>query len=200
MIETAQEARESMVCSAAASDAPPNVAESVLPWAEVPGGVVDGGEVVILAIKPSMWRPVFESAPWLVTTCLLSVILIWLDKPIPGLSLTSTAQLILLFGFVRLGIAIVRWVPTWHLLTNRRIIDIQGVRNPEATSCLLTDIRNTYLRTSGVEKPLALGSILFVSNREGQRPRAWRSIAKPEEVHMRIRRAIEQAIDQHGGA
>lgn len=198
MIQTAETTRESVAYSAAASDAPPNVAERVLPWAEVPGGVVDGGEIVILAIKPSMWRPVLESASWLVTSVLLSTVLIWLGKPIPGLSLTLTAQLVLLVGFARLGFAIVRWVPTWYLLTNRRIIDIQGVRNPQATSCLLTDIRNTYLRASTVERLLGLGSILFISNREGDRPRAWRSIGRADEVHARIRRAIEQAIDQHG--
>jgi hypothetical protein len=176
------------------------VAERALPWAAFPGGVVDGGEIVILAIKPSMWRPVLESAAWLVTSWLLAAVLTWFGRPIPGLSITATAQLVLLVGLARLAVAIVRWIPTWYVLTNRRIIDIQGARTPKATSCALIDIRNTYQRPTPVERQLALGTILFVSNRDGRQPRPWRSIAKPDEVHARIRRAIEHAIDQHGAA
>ena len=193
-------APSSVACAAAASDAPPSVAERALPWAAFPGGVVDGGEIVILAIKPSMWRPVLESAAWLVTSWLLAAVLTWFGRPIPGLSITATAQLVLLVGLARLAVAIVRWIPTWYVLTNRRIIDIQGARTPKATSCALIDIRNTYQRPTPVERQLALGTILFVSNRDGRQPRPWRSIAKPDEVHARIRRAIEHAIDQHGAA
>lgn len=199
MIETASKPRKPLAF-AAASEAPPTVGEAALPWAVLPGGVVDGGEIVILAIKPSMWKPVFESATWLVAACLLAAVLTKLGRPIPGLSLVSTAQLILLIGFARLGLAIFRWVPTWQVLTNRRIIDIHGVRAPEATSWMLIDIRNTYLRPSHAERLLGLGSILFVSKHDGEPPRAWRCIAKAEEVHARVRRAIEQAIDQHGSA
>jgi hypothetical protein len=199
MIETATDPRKS-VAFAAASEAPPTVSEATLPWAALPGGVVDGGEIVILAIKPSMWKPVFDSATWLVAACLMAAVLTRLGAALPGLSLTSTAQLVLLAGFARLGIAVFRWVPTWHVLTNRRIIDIHGVRAPAAVSCPLIDIRNTYLRPSPAEKLLGLGSILFISKHDGDQPRAWRCISRPDDVHARIRRAIEQAIDQHGAA
>ena len=198
MILVEPQPRSGVAFSAGASEAPPRVADHVLPWATLPGGVVDGGEIVLLAIKPSLWRPVFDSAPWLVTSALLAIALTWLGTPVPGLSLALTAQVVLLVGLGRLGVAVVRWVPTWYVLTNRRTLYIHGVRTPKVISCLLVKVRNTYLRRSVVERTAGLGSIIFVTDRSGESPQVWRSIPKPDEVHRRIRRAIEQAIDQFG--
>ena len=184
--------------SATASETPSRATDVAVGWTTLPGGVVDGGEIVLLAIKPSMWRPLFESTPWLVTCCVLAAGLAWLSRPIPGLPLTATVQVIVLVGFARLGLAVVRWVPRWYVLTNRRVLDIQGVRSPRIWSCLLIETRNTYLNVSTAERLTGLGTITFVTDHPGEPPCHWRSVAKPEEVHARIRRAIENAIDQQG--
>lgn len=183
------------LAAATMSDVPSRAARADALWAELPGGVVDGGELVLLAIKPSMWRPVFESAAWLAAACVTALALTRLERPLPGLSLALTTQLVLLIGLARLGIAVVRWVPTWYVLTNRRIMNIQGVRAPRISSCLLLDVRNTYLSRPHVERLVGLGTITFVSEHPAQSPPAWRSITSPDEVHTRIRRAIESAID-----
>ncbi len=178
------------------SEAPSRVSEVASRWTAVPGGVVDGGEIVILAIKPSLWRPVVDSAAWIVTALAFTTALLIMGKPIPGLSLTTSAQLVLLVALARLAVAILRWTTTWHLLTNRRIIDVHGVRAPIIRDCLLVRIRNTYLRSSIVERATALGTIIFVSDEPEHSPHAWYSIAGADEVHSKIRRAIENALDQ----
>lgn len=177
------------------AEAPSRAADVAAKWATIPGGIVDGGEIVLLAIKPSLWRTLMDSLPWLVTTAVLAMVLVRLRMPLPGLSLTLTAQLVVIIGMARLAFAIIRWVPSWYVLTNRRILDIQGVRAPRVWACLLVDIRNTYVHSSPAEKITGVGSITFVTDRADVLPRIWRSIAKPDEVHARIRRAIEQAID-----
>lgn len=187
-----------MPSGASMAEAPSGVSQAGTKWATLPGGVIAGGEIIIFAIKPSMWRPVFDSAPWLVTGFLLAVLLTMLRTPFPGLSLTATAEAALLLGFARLGYAVVRWVPTWYVLTNRRVIDIRGVRSPRIWSCALLDIRNTYVNASQPEKLAGLGSISFVTARKDEPPRTWRSIASPDEIHTRVRRAIENAIDEFG--
>ena len=178
------------------SDAPSRASDVASRWTTLPGGVIDGGEIVVLAIKPSLWRPVFDSAAVLVTSLLLAGVLTTLGIPLPGLSPATTAQLVLLVGFAGLGFAVVRWTTTWHVLTNRRIIDIHGVRTPRITACLLIHIRNTYLHISLAEKVTRIGTITFVTDEADRLPHVWRSIAHPEEVHTKIRRAIENAIDQ----
>ncbi len=87
--------------STAMADAPSNTCEAVATVAALPSGAIGGGEIVLLAIKPSMWRPVFESGSWLVTTIVLAVVLAALGQPIPGLSLAATSRLILLVGLAR---------------------------------------------------------------------------------------------------
>jgi len=180
------------------SDAPSRASEVTARWTTLPGGLIDGGEIVVLAIKPSLWRPVFDTAAWLAASAVLAVVLITLGIPLPGLSVTTTAQLVLLIGFTGLGLAVVRWTTTWHVLTNRRIIDIHGVRTPRIAACLLVNVRNTYLHTSVAEKVTRLGTITFVTDEVDRLPHLWRSIAHPEEVHTKIRRAIENAIDSVG--
>ena len=182
--------------AAAMSDAPSHVSDVAARWASLPGGVIDGGEIVVLAIKPSLWRAVFDSAAWLVTSALLAVTMTTLDVSLPGLSATVTAQIVLLVGLARLGYALVRWTTTWHVLTNRRIIDIHGVRTAHIAACLLVRVRNTYVHVSAAEKMTALGTITFVTDEPDHPPHVWRSIAHCEEVHAKIRRAIENAIDQ----
>jgi len=185
--------------SVAMAEAPSPAAQVAKKWSAIPGGIVDGGEIVLLAIKPSLWRTVIDSLPWLITTVAVAVILTASRTPIPGFSPSVTAQLLLMIGVGRLAFAVVRWVPSWYVLTNRRVIDIQGVRMPRVWACLLVDVRNTYLNASPAEKIASVGSITFVTNRADELPRVWRSVAEPEEVHARIRRAIENAIDQFGG-
>jgi hypothetical protein len=180
------------------AEAPSGVSQVTTKWGTLPGGLIAGGEIIVFAIKPSMWRPVFVSAPWLVVTCLLALALTLLGTPFPGLSLTLTAEAVLLVGLARLGFAVIRWIPRWYVLTNRRVIDICGVRSPRIWFCALIDVRNTYLDVPPAERITGLGSISFVTDHPDEPPRIWRSIAKPNEIHARIRQAIENAIDEFG--
>jgi len=182
--------------TATMSDAPSRASDVAARWTTLPGGVIDGGEIVILAIKPSLWRPVFDSAVWLAISAMFAVTLTMIGLPLSGLSPATTAQLVILIGFTGLGFALVRWTTTWHVLTNRRIIDIHGVRTPRIAACLLVHVRNTYLHASVPEKVTRIGTITFVTDEADRLPHLWRSIAHPDEVHAKIRRAIENAIDQ----
>jgi len=182
--------------AAAMSDAPSQATGVAARWTTLPGGLIDGGEIVVLAIKPSLWRPVFDSVGWLAVCAVFAVTSTMIGLRLPGLSPATTAQLVVLIGFTGLGLAVVRWTTTWHVLTNRRIIDIHGVRTPRIAACLLIHVRNTYLHTSMPEKLTRLGTITFVTDETDRLPHLWRSIAHPDEVHAKIRRAIENAIDQ----
>lgn len=182
--------------AAAMSDAPSHVSDVTARWTTLPGGLIDGGEIVVLAIKPSLWRPVFDSAFWLAACAVFAVTSTMIGLRLPGLSPATSAQLVLLIGFTGLGLSVVRWTTTWHVLTNRRIIDIHGIRTPRIAACLLIHVRNTYLHTSVPEKVTRLGTITFVTDEVDRLPHLWRSIAHPDEIHAKIRRAIENAIDQ----
>ncbi|MFQ5414004.1 MAG: PH domain-containing protein [Phycisphaerae bacterium] len=183
--------------AAATAEAPPSVSAVRDVATTLPAGVIDGGEIVILAIKPSLWRTGFDAAPWLVATGLLAGGVAWFDKALPGLSTAVTVQVAVVIGLARLALAVMRWVPQWHVLTNRRIIDIHGIRTPRITACPLVHVRNTYVGASLPERITRLGTITFVTREPDRPPSFWRSIHAPHAVHDRIRRAVENAIDNN---
>ncbi len=187
--------------SAAMSEAPSRASEVAgevaAAWLQLPGGVVNDSEIVILAIKPAMLRPLIDSFPWIVVTTVIASAMAWTGATFGTLSSAVSVQLVLLIGVARFILAVVRWAPSWYVLTNRRVLTIEGVRKPRITSCPLLDIRNTYLESDLVERMTQLGSIRFVSDKPDRKTRNWRTIAQPNEVHRQIRRAIENAIDQH---
>lgn len=190
----------STTCAAVTPEAGTANADVTQALSRIPGGVVDGGEMVLLAIKPSMWRPLFESGWWLAFTALAAVAIVSLAQPIPGLSIAASLQIALAVGFGRLALAILRWVPRWYVLTNRRVLDIAGIREPRIWSCPLIEVRNTYLAASTAENLAGVGTVTFVTEHAHLPPRLWKSINQPQEVHARIRRAIEHAIDHHDTA
>jgi len=195
---TAQLRSSAVYSAAAASESPPRAQELPAEWSALPGGVIDGGEIVLMAIKPSMWRPLFDSMPWLITVGVFAVGILILRTPLLGMSVSMSAQVVLAIGFLRVAFAIVRWIATWYVLTNRRIMDVRGARAPRITSFALIEIRNTYLNATAPERLVRIGTITFVSKHADGQPHFWESVARPEEVHAKIRRAIENALDQYG--
>ncbi len=179
--------------SAAATEAPPRTADVRTAWTTLPGGVVDGGEIVILAIKPSMWRLLFDCAPWLVMCVALAGVMTGLRTPLPGLSLTGSAQVMLLIGFTRIAFSIVRWIPSWYVLTNRRIIAVRGVRAPRIRACPLIDVCDTFLHATTPERMAGLGTITFKLDRSDEPSQVWQSIQQPDEVYAKVRQTIDNA-------
>jgi len=199
MLETLVQVRPPRVLAVVtASDAPPRSADIPAEWPDLPSGVIDGGEIVLMAIKPSVWSPVLEALPWLLSTAGFSALILVLRLALPGLTPSGSAQLVLAIGFVRLLVGIVRWVATWYVLTNRRILDVRGARSPRIGAMPLVDIRNTYVKASATERLVGVASISLVSKRAGDPHRMWEFVPKPELVHAKIRRAIEHALDQYG--
>ncbi len=200
MISTLVKNRWGTMYNAAMSEAPSRASEVAgevaAAWLQLPGGVVNDSEIVILAIQPSILRPLIDSFPWIVLTTVIAGTMAWSGATLGSLSQTVSAQLVLFIGVARFILAVLRWAPSWYVLTNRRILSIEGVRKPRIASCPLLDIRNTYLESDIIERLTQLGSIRFVSDKPQHKMQTWRSIAQPIEVHRQIRRAIENAIDQ----
>ncbi len=186
--------------AASASTAPPAAREAPSAWLATPSDVVDGGEIILMAIKPSVWRPVSEALPILAGCGLLAIVVAVLSTPVPGLSTSGSMQFLAAVGVIVTAVSFARWALTWYVLTNRRVLDIQGLWAPRIWSCALLDVRNTYLGATKTETSTSTGTITFVTQRDEEPPRQWCFVAKPDEMHAKIRRAIEEAIDHHGGA
>jgi len=163
----------------------------------VPGYLLHGGEIVILALKPSLWFLVLVSVRWLLAAALVILLAPWFVKFYPAFSDRVLTQSALTITAIRLIIALLQWSSRLYVLTNRRVMSCRGVTQVRIFEAPLVEIRNTYVNIRGIEKFCDVGSIGF-SLKESKRVDAWwDQISKPHDIHDQVRRAIEKALDSH---
>lgn len=183
---------------ATATDAPPAQSRvAAAASAALPREVIDGGEIIILAIKPSMWRPLFDAGPWLVTCAAIASLMLWAGASIPGLPHVASVQIVLLVGLARLGVAIARWIPRWYVLTNRRVMHIRGVRAPQVDYILLSRVASLCMHRTFAEAAAGLATLRMTAENGIPSRLEWRSIASPQAVHDRVMQAIQEARGPH---
>jgi len=159
----------------------------------LPANLLDGGEIVILAVKPSLWFVVFTSIRWL--AAMIAVILLagWWGHQIPFVKPHMVVQAAAALGAARVGFALLQWVARLYVLTNRRVLRLMGILNIDLFECPLTKIQNTYLTLAWYERLTGLGTISFATAGTGGIEASWAHINRPLEVHERVRSAIHRA-------
>ncbi len=158
--------------------------------------IIDGGETVLLAIKPSLWFVLFDSARWIFLGGTLLLISIFSSFQVAGISRQTIGQIGAAIIIIRTGMAFLRWVSRFYILTNRRVMRVRGVFKVDILSCPLLSIRRTEITIGPHERMTRLGTILFASDEVPCDDFHWFQINKVEEVHERIRRAINRASDE----
>ncbi len=160
----------------------------------VPAHLLDGGEIVILAIKPSLWFVPLTSARWILLGIglLLAANISWVSPHVAGY--LRMAGYLGVAG--RLGWAMLQWVSRLYVLTNRRVMRLRGVFNVELFQCELTRVQSLVLSASLPERLARSGTILIqtagaLGSVGGSA--AWRIIPRPLEVHQKLNDAIRRA-------
>lgn len=165
-----------------------------VPRAELlPAHLLDGDEIVILALKPSLWFIVFTSARWTAAMGLVILLADWLNDQIPALSMPVIVRGALVLAGMRIGFALLQWVSRLYVLTNRRIMRLRGIFNVDLFECQLTRIQNTYLTLAWYERLAGLGTISFATAGTGGIEVSWINVNNPLELHERVRTAIHRA-------
>lgn len=167
--------------------------------AVVPEHLLDGGEIVILAIKPSMWFVPLVSARWILAGIGLMALGMseWSPPEFQWYFLRAGAWAAVL----RIGWAILEWVSTLYVLTNHRLMRIRGVFHVELFECRLKKIQNMYLSLTLAERLTRTGTLVFMTAAAaGGGSAMWRIVARPLEVHEQVVAAIRKAQDRNGGA
>ena len=158
--------------------------------------VLDGGEIVLCALKPSMWYLGLVSVRWLAGAAVIILL-----APLLFQARSATAEILtqaaLLVTAVRLILALLQWSSRFYVLTNRRVMCFRGLMQVSLLESPLVQIRNTYVNASPVERICKVGSIGFSLQGGKQVDVWWEQISDPYTIHERIRRAIENALDNH---
>ncbi|MFQ5429618.1 MAG: PH domain-containing protein [Phycisphaerae bacterium] len=157
----------------------------------VPSHLLDGGEVVHFAIKPSAWFIPLESAWWLGAAALIAALSRTnvVSPPYHG----YLVQLAVLLAGLKLGWTTLEWVSRLYVLTNRRVMSIRGVFRVEMFECALDRIQNTFLTLSPGERVCRVGTVTVQTAAAPTGTGSWRMVSRPLEVHEQLREAITRA-------
>lgn len=167
----------------------PLVLEDVLP-----ANLLDGGEIVEFAIKPSLWYVPIMSVRWLAFAAVLAI-LAWANLVNFSYESYLYRAAILIAG-ARLAWGCLEWSSHLYVLTNRRVMRLHGVFRVELFECGLHRIQNTYLTLSFLERLMRIGTVTMqtaAATDGGSGTVSWRCVARPLEVHHRLREAILRA-------
>lgn len=159
--------------------------------------LLDGDEVVILAVKPSMWYLVLVSARWLIGAATVILLAPWLVGVYTAVTQTGLTQAALVVTSLRLVLALLQWSSRLYVLTNRRVMCYRGITQVTLLEAPLVQIRNTYVNDRRLERWCNVGSIGFSLKGSKRVDMWWEQVNAAEEIHDRIRRAIEKALDSH---
>lgn len=162
----------------------------------VPEAVVRDDEVIILAVRPSLWFIPLRAVPGIAMAVVIVAGLWGYEKCTGGVPYAAAAAVFaagLLCGGIYIAIAALRWISRLYILTNRRLLTIQGGWKPDVFECPLARISDVVAVYYGPERLLGIGSLAFtVEDNPYARP-DWIHLRKADEIAREIRRAAMSA-------
>ncbi len=160
----------------------------------LPAHLLDGGEVVHFAIKPSPWFVLFVSARWVAFGLLLTLIACM--EVVPASYRRFLFQIAFWITAARMAWGTLEWVSRLYVLTNRRVMRLRGVFNVDLFECALDRIQNTTVLLGLPARIVRVGTITFQTAADGSGDAggaaSWRTVSKPLEVHQALREAIHR--------
>lgn len=163
------------------------------PVESVPGHLLGDGETVILAVRPSAWSILLTAWPAIALLAAVGGVMLVLDRllgvPFGG----YRKPLVVLLAAVcalRLTVSAILWAGKLYVLTNFRLLKVQGLLEPRMDNLPLGRVNEARLAATPAERSLGVGNLYFVVDGQEDIDRTWEHIARPEEV----RESVEEAI------
>ncbi len=186
---------EAPVCSSEAGvgAAVPPAIDFVTPLGQLLAGhVLRDGELVLLILRPSRWFILLSSLTFLAATGVLMAVVAIYDDYLRHLS-RQYVQLGLFIMMARLMWATLQWMGRLYVLTDMRILTIEGVFSLNVFDCPLRKVARTLLERTFKERVCRVGSIAIVPQDDHMPVGAWRMVASPRRVHETIKATIARA-------
>ena len=167
---------------------------AVRPEALLPNYVFQPGEIVILLLKPSPWFILlWPLAFYLYVTTIVAILVVLTNKFfIDFVAPRDIITLGILIILMRIVWQFLDWLGRTYVLTDRRMIRIQGVLRINIFECQLKQIQHTTAHFTIRERLFTLGTIGWATAGTAGVNVYWRMIAKPLETHQIIVKTIER--------
>ncbi len=158
-----------------------------------PLAMLDGGEIIELSIKPSLWYLPISAGRFTVLCALLAIATGLVAPPAASAAGTLTIAGFLAAAVVRVGVAALQWASRLYVLTNRRVLRFRGILTVHVNECPLSRVAEAELHSSIPQRLLRLGSIRVQPLDKRLEAVSWEHIARPAQVHETLLRAIRRA-------
>ncbi|MBI5863700.1 MAG: PH domain-containing protein [Planctomycetes bacterium] len=162
--------------------------------------MLDGGEIVELSIKPSLWFVAFAAARVVIVAQVAAAAVAIVAVGGGGWSRTA-ASLVALFELLALLrglVASLQWASRLYVLSNRRVMRFSGVLNVSLVECPLVQIAEAHIRLGFWQRVLRLGTIRMTPTNSRLPTVNWEHLAAPAHILEKLVRAIRRA--QSGGS
>lgn len=93
----------------------------------LPADLLDNDEIVIFAVKPSLWMIVFLSFRWLAAMGVVIVMAVECRQQLAWVNPKTVVHVAAALGAVRVGLAMLQWASKLYVLTNRRILRLSDL-------------------------------------------------------------------------
>lgn len=167
-------------------------------------GLLNGSEIIILAIKPSVWYVLLASRWWLAVLAPIAALAGLTIRAgwFPGQSRLLLVTCLGLF-LARLTYSLLQWQSRVYILTNLRVLRIRGLIRVEMFQCFLLRLKDVTISVNIAERILGLGTIGLVIESTETPAACWGNVRNPERVRRQIIDAINslkgQSCGQEGG-
>ena len=160
----------------------------------LPAELLQGGEIIVLLIKPSPWSILIRSARPLAVLATVIACLLWLRN---FSYITALARRDLMFlgmagGLLYVFWQFLEWLSRVYVLTDRRVIRVKGVVRVQVFEAPLRQIQHTETIFSLPERLMGLGTITFATAGTGGVEAAWEMIASPLETHQTVVKTLNR--------
>lgn len=157
-------------------------------------GIVDESETIILIIKPSLWFIPLSCLGSLVVITVLTVLLMGL--PMFGSFFNWQGGDAITFGLIviaiRMGWQTADWGARTYVMTDRRVIVMQGVFRRTLYQTALGNLQHIAVVQSIRERVMGLGTIAFATAGSDRYDTAWLFVRSPYTLHKFVMQAIDR--------
>lgn len=155
--------------------------------------ILHDGELVILLLKPSYWFILLQSLRFIAAALIVIIAAQLYHDRLP----THTEFHVFWAGVIaiagRLTWSALQWMGRFYVLTDLRILRLQGVFAVDIFDCPLRKVARLRRVTTTRERVLGLGSIEIIPFDDRLPIGQWQTIARPREVYHEIAKAINRA-------
>lgn len=180
------------------AEAPPSAHDHADPRiaAMLPAELLQPGETIILLIKPSPWFILLEPLRAVMVLLTLMVLTAWLGRRdlLPTQLIGQRDLILLCIGLlgIRLFWQFLEWLSRVYVLTDRRVVRVQGVLRVFVFETALKNVQHTNASFSVRERLMGLGTISFATSGTAFTEATWRMVAHPLEVHRIVVQTLQR--------